>query len=129
MSENGALELTFSATDGFSLAVSHFHAETPARALVLIASATAVPRQYYAKFARYLAERGFDVLTFDYRGIGGSRPLSLRGFSARMRDWALLDLQAAVDFAAGRAGGKPLFFIGHSFGGQALGLLPNNQQV
>lgn len=129
MSENGASELTFLATDGFSLAASHFQAETPAKALVLVASATAVPRQYYGKFARYLTEREFDVLTFDYRGIGGSRPLSLRGFSARMRDWALLDLKAAVDCAAEMARGKPLFFIGHSFGGQALGLLPNNGRV
>jgi predicted alpha/beta hydrolase len=129
MSENGETELTFSAADGFRLAASHFHAETPAQALVLIASATAVPRQYYGKFARFLTERALDVLTFDYRGIGGSRPASLRGFPARMRDWALLDLKAAVDFAAERAGGKPLFFIGHSFGGQALGLLPNNEKV
>jgi predicted alpha/beta hydrolase len=27
-----------------------------------------VPQTYYAKFAAYLAERGFKVLTFDYRG-------------------------------------------------------------
>jgi len=30
--------------------------------------ATGVPQAYYAKFAAYLAERGFKVLTFDYRG-------------------------------------------------------------
>jgi predicted alpha/beta hydrolase len=129
MGENGTEEFTFSAADGFRLAGGHFRSETPAKALVLIASATAVPRQYYSKFARYLAERGFDALTFDYRGIGGSRPASLAGFPARMRDWALLDLRAAADFATERAEGKPLFFVGHSFGGQALGLLPNSAKV
>jgi len=45
-----------------------------------------------------------------------------------MRDWAALDLVAAVDFAVREAGG-PLLYVGHSFGGQALGLLPNNQKV
>jgi predicted alpha/beta hydrolase len=129
MSDNDADELTFPARDGFQLAASLWRADPPAKAFVLIASATAVPRQYYAKFARYLAERGFDVLTFDYRGIGGSRPASLRGFTARMRDWALLDLQAALDLASRHANGRPLFYVGHSFGGQALGLLPDNSKV
>ena len=67
-------------------------------------------------------------MTFDYRGIGGSRPASLRGFECRMRDWAALDLSAAVDFAA-REAASPLLYVGHSYGGQALGLLPNNGKV
>ena len=37
------------------------------------------------------------VVTYDYRGIGGSAPSRLRGFEARMRDWAFLDMTAVVD--------------------------------
>src|SRR4029079_15823557 len=85
MSENGETELTISAAHGFRTAVTHVSAETPAQALVLIASATGVPRQYYGKFARFLTECALDVLTFDYRGIGGSSPPSLRRFPAPSR--------------------------------------------
>lgn len=121
--------LEISATDGYPLAATIFEPAQAPRAVALIASATAVPRGYYAKFARYLAEQGFKVITFDYRGIGGSKPPKLRGFKAKMRDWAALDLVAAVDFASSLANEKPLVYVGHSFGGQALGQLPNNHKV
>jgi predicted alpha/beta hydrolase len=120
----------FPAADGYPLAATIFEPGHPFRAVVLIAAATAVPRGYYAKFARYLAEQGFKVVTFDYRGIGGSKPKQgLRGFKAKMRDWAALDLSAMVDHAYALANGKPLVYVGHSFGGQALGQLPNNHKV
>ena len=120
----------FPAADGYRLAATVFEPALPHRGAVLIASATAVPRGYYAKFARFLAEQGFKAITFDYRGIGGSKPAGgLRGFPARMREWASLDLVAAVDYAEGLAQGKPLLYVGHSFGGQALGQLPNNHKV
>lgn len=120
----------FPAVDGYPLAGTVFEPSSAPRAVVLIASATAVPRQYYAKFARYLAEQGFKAITFDYRGIGGSRPKgSLRNFKVRMRDWAALDITAAIDYAAALAGEKPLLYVGHSFGGQALGQLSNNHKI
>lgn len=120
----------FAAVDGYPLAATVFEPAGDFRAVVLVASATAVPRGYYAKFARFLAGQGFKVITFDYRGIGGSKPKGgLRGFDARMRDWAALDLVAAVDYAEALAHGRPLLYVGHSFGGQALGQLPNNHKV
>ena len=89
---------TIFARDGYRLAATVFAAASP-QAVVLINSAAAVPRKIYRGFAEYLAQRGFAVLTYDYRGIGGSRPASLRGFKARMRDWAAQDVAAAVDHA------------------------------
>jgi len=105
---------------------------------VLINSATAVPRKIYRGFAAYLAHTGCAVLTYDYRGIGGSRqkalegynqPRSLVGFKATMADWAALDMTAAVTWMRERYRNVPLTFVGHSFGGQALGLIPNNAEV
>jgi predicted alpha/beta hydrolase len=118
----------FGAVDGYPLAGTIFEPAETARAAALIAAATAVPRGFYAKFARYLASQGFRVLTVDYRGIGESRPRSgsLKDMQVRMRDWAALDLTAAVNHAEKLSGGAPLVYVGHSFGGQALGLLPNN---
>ena len=105
---------------------------------MLINSATAVPRKIYRGFAGYLARRGCAVLTYDYRGIGDSRqkslvgynqPKSLVGFKASMSDWAALDVTAAVAWMRERYHNLPLDYVGHSFGGQALGLLANNTEV
>ncbi len=37
---------------------------------VLLCPATGVPQSYYFKFCTWLSEQGYDVLVFDYRGIG-----------------------------------------------------------
>jgi predicted alpha/beta hydrolase len=119
----------FAARDGCMLAATLFTPERPVRAAVVLNSATAVPRRIYRGFAAYLAERGFAVLTYDYRGVAGSRPASLVGSAARMRDWATLDASAALDFMGTRWPAVPLAAVGHSFGGQAIGLLANNGAV
>lgn len=118
-------EIRFPARDGYELAGTLYRPEKPAGPAVLINSATAVPRGYYRKFAAMLRDRGCTVLTYDYRGIGGSRPEELRGFPARMRDWGTLDLAGAADFLLERYPGLPLVEVGHSAGGQLPGLDPD----
>lgn len=119
-------ERTIEARDGFQLAATLVSppAGTAVRGRVLINPATAVKRGYYLRYAQFLAENGFLVLTFDYRGIGGSRPDKLRGFEATMQQWAQLDSAAALDWLEAILSELPLILVGHSFGGQALGLLP-----
>ena len=116
--------LEIEARDGYRLGATLFVPDAPNGRAASVHAATGVPQQYYGRFAAYLAERGFTVLTFDYRGIGRSRPATLKGFAARMRDWAELDGAAALDFLEREAGGAKLVAVGHSFGGQAFGLLP-----
>ncbi len=131
-------DITFPAADGYLLGASLFLPRGAKRHAVLINSATAVPRKVYRGFAGYLARRGCAVLTYDYRGTGGSRqkalvgynqPKSLVGFKATMSDWAALDVTAAVAWMRERYKALPLNYVGHSFGGQALGLLANNAEV
>ena len=131
-------DITFPAKDGYSLGGTLFLPRGAKRHAVLISSATAVPRQIYKGFASYLAGRGSAVLTYDYRGTGDSRQKSLvgynkskslAGFQASMSDWAALDAAAAVTWMRDRYNGLPLGYVGHSFGGQALGLLPNNTEI
>ena len=129
MSEILIQDTTIAARDGYALAASVFVPEGRASGAVLINSATAVPRKIYRGFAGYLASQGFAVVTYDYRGIGGSRPASLRGFDVRMRDWAALDVSGAIDHMRAVWPKLPLGVVGHSFGGQALGLVPNNNEI
>ncbi|WP_225669907.1 alpha/beta hydrolase family protein [Bradyrhizobium hereditatis] len=131
-------DITVPATDGHPLAATLFLPRGTKRHAVLINSATAVPRKVYRGFAGYLAKRGCAVLTYDYRGTGDSRrqaragtnqPKSLVGFRASMSDWAAQDITAAVTWMRERYKALPFSYVGHSFGGQALGLLPNNSEV
>jgi predicted alpha/beta hydrolase len=68
-------DIMLPASDGYMLAGTLFLPRGAKQNTVLINSATAVPRKIYRGFATYLAGRGCVVLTYDYRGIGGSRPL------------------------------------------------------
>jgi predicted alpha/beta hydrolase len=129
-------EITFPATDGYLLAASLFLPRGPRTHAVLINSATAAPRKIYRRFASYLARRGCAVLTYDYRGtswrnamVDHKQPKSRLALKASMSDWATLDATAAVAWMRDRYRNLPLNYVGHSFGGQALGLLPNNTEV
>lgn len=111
------------ADDGRHLAATWTEPAGDACAVTVIHSATGVPRGYYRAFAQWLAGRGHAVLTYDYRGIGGSRAAGpLRHERATMQDWATLDMSAAHDAAEARRGGRdlPLLLVGHSFGGNSL---------
>jgi predicted alpha/beta hydrolase len=124
MAEEEELELI--AGDGFPLVgTAYWCAADRLRrpATVVVAPATGVPRRYYGPFARFLAQRGFDVLCFDYRGMGDSRALwGDASLAARMSDWGSLDLGAALEWAwQTRPGIHPLV-VGHSAGGQLVGL-------
>jgi predicted alpha/beta hydrolase len=123
-------DITVPAADGYPLAATLFLPRGAKRHAVLVNSATAVPRRLYRSFAGYLARRGCAVLTYDYRGTGDSRQSkSLVGFKASMSDWAAQDITAAVSWMRERYKTLPFAYIGHSFGGQALGLLPNNSEI
>jgi predicted alpha/beta hydrolase len=114
------------AKDGAALAASVFRARTAAavaRPPVVIASATGVRRAFYAGFASFLASRGHDVITFDYRGIGDSRRAARK---PKMHDWGEKDLAGVVEHASVTLGARrgKVDVIGHSVGGQIVGLLP-----
>ena len=118
------------ADDGYELGGRLFRggSDTGDTALI-VAGATAVPGRFYERFAAATARRGWNVLTFDLRGIGDSRPESLRGFGATIQDWAIRDVPAAVRWAQRTLRPRRLLYIGHSFGGQVLGLLPADLPV
>lgn len=122
-------ERRIEAPDGHPIAVTLFYPNRPAGLSVLIGSATGAPRRYYRNFASHLAARGCTVLSFDYRGIGDSIDPMLPGGALRFRDWGLQDMPAALDLLHEIAPGHPIVAVGHSAGGQMLGLLPNNDRL
>jgi predicted alpha/beta hydrolase len=137
--ESGAGEMPtrLLASDGRALAAAWV--EPPpgvaTRAVAVISSATGVPRGFYRGFAGFLAARGYAVLSYDYRGIGGSRQGRLRDETATMVDWALFDMAAALAAAERRRAQPgsdrrlPVLLVGHSFGGNMIGFVPGVEKA
>lgn len=122
------IHLTLIAADGHPLAATAFEPAGRPVAAVQINGATGVPRRYYRAYAEFLAAQGFAVLTYDYRGIGGSR---YQGHEERvsMSRWGSHDLAAGLDWLDRQYPQLPVMAVGHSAGGQLLGLAANNRRV
>jgi predicted alpha/beta hydrolase len=130
MAEEKATHTSIPALDGQLLAADVFPAAGADRSVtVIINSAMGVPRRYYGPFARHLAGQGLRVVTYDYRGIGGSAPRRLRGWAARARDWGQLDFAGVLAWARARDPAGELAVVGHSIGGQVLGLAAGAEQI
>ncbi|NRD42939.1 alpha/beta hydrolase family protein [Corallococcus exiguus] len=123
----GGEPTTIAAKDGYLLGATRFAAKSPQRGRIVVAGATGVPQEFYTRFALHAAAAGFEALTFDYRGVGRSKAESLAGFNASFVDWARLDLAAIIDSVP--EDGVPIFLVAHSFGGHALGLIPNHGRI
>lgn len=117
------------AADGTPLALRMYRPQGPVRGSVVIGGAMGVRQDYYAPFAQWLAAQGWQVTSFDYRGMGDSQPASgLKGFQADLYDWAH-DYEAVIDHAKSRLPELPLYLLGHSLGAQLPGLLRNAHHV
>jgi predicted alpha/beta hydrolase len=127
MPENARHSLTM--PDGNALVLRAFCATPTPKAAVIIPSAMGVAQKFYAEFAQWLAKQGYHVTTFDYRGIGFSAPRSLRGYTMNIFDWARQDCAAIIDHVKAQLPDLPLYWIGHSLGGQLLGLIPNRERI
>jgi predicted alpha/beta hydrolase len=124
------MEMAVSAADGARIAARFFSpAGGEAKGSVLIVSAMGVTQGYYERFAVWLAEQGFHAATFDYRGTGRSRIGSLRGYQVDLFDWSRRDCAAMVEALAAHAPGLPLYWVGHSLGGQILPFVPNRERI
>ena len=106
-----------------ALALCQCQPGAAALAQIVVAPAMGVPQGYYQAFAQWLAEQGFGVTTFDYRGSGLSRQGPLRQARADLLDWAQ-DCQRVVAYLEQQFPGQPLIWIGHSVGAQLPGLSP-----
>lgn len=126
-----SLPISIEATDGYLLkGLCWRHAgRDHARPVVIINPATSVRCRYYSRFAAFLHANGFDVITYDYRGIGDSRPENLKGFDAGWIDWGRLDVEAALQYAGTHFPGQPIQVVGHSVGGFLVGLAASSHRV
>jgi predicted alpha/beta hydrolase len=111
-----------------ALALRVYEPEADARASVVIGGAMGVRQSFYEAFALWLAQQGFRVTTFDYRGHGDSLQGAMRDVKADLFDWAQ-DYEAVITAAKAALPAQPLYLLGHSLGAQLPGLLTRPEQV
>jgi predicted alpha/beta hydrolase len=107
--------------DGVRISATWFLADNPHEKVVLINSATGVKQGYYRDFANFLSRQGFNVYTFDYRGIGGSGAKEKAYLQGDMKDWAK-DVDAMISHINKVHQQARLVIVGHSVGGQLIGM-------
>lgn len=113
------------ATDGFKLTATTFEPAAPSRGWVVINSAMGVKQEYYAAFARWVADQGFSAVTWDYRGVASSRPAPPGRVT--LREWAEKDMEGVLQWALAKE--QPVFVVGHSLGTQLLGLAESSPKL
>ncbi|TDX84356.1 alpha/beta hydrolase family protein [Epilithonimonas xixisoli] len=111
----------------YTLSAHLFEPEKSRNKLLLINSATGVKQHIYFSFAQYFSEQGFTVITYDYRGIGLSKPKKMKGFNASMRIWGTKDYKAVTDFIKTNFPNHQKFCLGHSVGALILGMNPDSE--
>lgn len=117
--------------DGYELAARFYPAQgnTKQEMPVLICPATGIIKQFYHHFAGWLADQGFDVMVFDFRGIGESLHGPLKNSRASIVQWGQLDIPAAINALLTKTNTQQVYLLGHSAGGQLIGIMPNHSKV
>jgi len=110
--------ISITAKDNQVLAATLFTPKLANGICIQINSAMAVTRGFYRTFAQYLAEQGFTVVTYDYRGIGDSYCKNWRNIT--LWQWGELDYPAVTDWLSANYPDHRMVALGHSLGGQWL---------
>jgi len=113
------------AADGFELAAKIILTDVALKGVIQFHAGTVVPKEFYLKYAHFLATKGYHVVLFDYRGVGRSKPTNLKGFDASISDWGRLDAPCILTWIRKEYPEVPVHLFAHSMGGQILGLMHN----
>ena len=122
-------EIKINANDGYSLSAILREPIKKPVGFVQINSGTGIPQKFYRHFASYLTRKGYVTVTFDYRGIGQSKPAKLRGFEATNFQWGELDMTAVLNWGINNYPDLEKIVIGHSIGGQLIGTMKNADKI
>src|SRR5262252_6772599 len=127
----GALDISFCPLDNFPLQGRLWTSplQPRPRYVALVNAGAGIASRYYDRFAAYLAENGVPTLVYDYRGIGRSRPYTLRGFRASVEDWGSKDCAAALCWLHSRFPEAKSVVVGHSIGGFVAGFVTNGALI
>ncbi|MFT4568037.1 MAG: putative alpha/beta hydrolase [Saprospiraceae bacterium] len=86
------------------------------KAIIQFHSGTVIKKEFYLKYAQFLADVGYVVILFDYRGVGESRSQSLKNSIASISSWRIADAPAVTDWIIKKYPNFRLLLLAHSMG-------------
>ena len=120
--------ISLTCSDGVELAATVYTPQQ-VKAAVMIAPATGIKRRFYQAFATYLSHQGYGVITFDNRSIGDSQNGSINAVNASLINWGKLDMTVVLEALKQQFPDTTYHLIGHSAGGQLVGLMDNARDL
>ena len=121
--------ITITTSDKIILNALLFEPERVAKGAILLNTGLGIPKEFYQKYAAYLATKGYICLVYDYRGIGTSGAEASNKKSINLRNWGIIDMVATTDYLHQNYPNQKIYFIGHSIGGQVAGLMKNHHLI
>jgi len=103
--------------------------EAEKNTVLIISSATGVKQGFYKKFADFVSTNGITVITFDYSGIGLSLNKPIKQIKSSASDWGKNDLDSVIKFTKENYPNAKITLLGHSIGGQIIGLSKSSSEV
>lgn len=127
-------EIVFLPTEaGHKVAARHFEVsskfESDAKGVCILACATGVAQYLYDDFATWLTAQGYQVVTFDYDGIGLSVDGHVKNSNSDKMSWANHDCPAVLNYVASSFPSLERIWIGHSVGGHLPGMMPDSSLI
>ncbi len=116
-------------SDGIKLSAALFEPEGLAKAAIMIAPATGIRKTFYFSLANFLVEHNYAVICFENRGIGQSHMGDINDVDASLINWGRLDMTAVLNEMKERFPENSYHLIGHSAGGQLLGLMDHAHEI
>ena len=108
-------EVTLQSRDGYNLSLAVFKAEKP-KANIMFIHGMEEYKERYDKFATYLQERGYNVITSDLRGHGKNAP-QLSHIADKDGDKLIIqDQQEITKYIEENFKGLPIYIFAHSMG-------------
>ena len=109
-------------TTGTDVVSATLYESKNSHAVLVIGSATGVKQKFYQKFASYVAENGITAITFDYAGIGRSLKKPIKQLTNNAAHWGNDNLNGVIEYATSNYPKQKKLLLGHSIGGQLIGL-------
>ena len=94
--------------------------------ILIIASAMGVKQSFYQGFSEFAEANGISVITFDYSGIGNSLNENIKDNKDFLSSWGDRDLEAVIKYSIENFPNHKKVVLGHSIGGQLIGLAPSS---
>jgi predicted alpha/beta hydrolase len=112
------------ASDGYTLPAQVFSPSRTPKAAYVLHCATGVPAAYYQKFAQWVADQGFAILTYDYR-----EDADVKTSKITMADWGIRDQNAALNTLINLFPNAEIRVIGYSLGGLTTAFHENAHRI